>query len=224
MTGAGNFLATAIAIEQSATGDVHLNAHIYEALGYQVWREPRKPGGIAWRRRGRGSLDEYAWTHWASMSRLTNDASDAYDHLLKPLAPASNISLDMNRTRAVASMVLPLGSGMIQSRAKTPALALSGLAMRLMHWREETPLDAQAMALARHALGFQSVEQNKSYRNRYCAWPTSGSGLVAEKMVSAGLATRDVVQETSTIYALTFEGAIRALKPGESLCAEDFRR
>lgn len=222
---AENYLATAIAVEQSTGPDRHLDAHIYDALGYQTVRTPSHPTGIAWRRRGHGPLDAYGGRYWITMSRLTHDLGEAYDHLARPLVNGSNISLELHPSRATASMILPLGPGMIQSRANKPALAVCGLIMRLMHWRAENPLDGQAMALARHALGFDNIDIKKSYRNRYAASPTSGSGIHFEDMVQKGFARRDIVQPGSnTIYAMTFEGAIRALQPGEALCGEDFPR
>lgn len=226
ITRAENLLALAVSIEQAVTGDRHLDAHIYDALGYQTIRERSHAAGIAWRWRGRGPLDEYQHTHWSSMSRLTFDASDAYDHLLRPLAPSSNISLEMNASRAMASMILPLGPGIIQSRCKTPALALCGLAMRLMHWRAENPIPtAFGYDNARHALGFDNEGVKRSYRNRYTASPGSPPAIHFEDMVVKGFARRDIVQPGSnTIYAMTFEGAIRALQPGEALCGEDFPR
>lgn len=221
---AENYLATAIAVEQSTGPDRHLDAHIYDALGYQTVRTPSHPAGIAWRRRGHGPLDAHGGRYWITMSRLTHDLGDAYDHLARPLVNRSNINLELHPSRATASMILPLGPGMLQSRAKTPALAVCGLIMRLMHWRADTPLTVHGLSIARHALGFQEVSIKKSYRNRYASHPTSPSGIYLEDMVKKGYARREDQGETFTGYAMTFEGAIRALQPGEALCGEDFPR
>jgi hypothetical protein len=121
-------------------------------------------------------------------------------------------------------MATPLGTAPIQSPAKTPALAVSGLIMRLMHWRASTPLPTTfGLSNARHALGFDE-DVKKSYRNRYSADQRSPAGIHFEDMVAKGYARRAYSDKDMTQYAMTFEGAIRALQPGEALCGEDFPR
>lgn len=77
--------------------------------------------------------------------------------------------------------------------------------------------------LARHALGFdQGVKQ--SYRNRYFAAPGTEPDREWIRMCKAGMARRSRMSagESSRFFYLTPAGAAAALRPGESLCPEDF--
>lgn len=79
-----------------------------------------------------------------------------------------------------------------------------------------TQLTPEQLPLARHALGLPN-DRGRSYRNRY---HVSGGDRQAAwiAMVDSGLATR----EGSRGFSLTEAGARAALKPGETLCLEDF--
>lgn len=79
--------------------------------------------------------------------------------------------------------------------------------------------------LARHALGLPN-RFDRSYRNRYV---TAETDPTWQAMVAAGLArcetwSRPGWSVPSALFSLTFEGAKRALDPGETLDLEDFPR
>lgn len=218
------FSALADRLERAERTDPDLDSDIYEALGYEVIRRPRSPRGVAWRYRGRGPLDQYGHSHWQTQGRLTFSVDDAYRHIARPLWGDAEIVLSMRTNRSKASSVLPVGRVAIQSEASTPALALCALTMRLMGHRAETPLASDELASARHALGL-SDDRDHSYRNRYYTRPDTADGMIWERLVGRGLAVKsEAASPVGVNYGLTFEGAIRALQPGESLCGEDFPR
>lgn len=77
--------------------------------------------------------------------------------------------------------------------------------------------------LARHALGLDG-KRATSYRNRFFA----GSGHADYDdwiyMVGSGDAERTGLSYRRYFFYLTPQGAEKALRPGETLCAEDFPR
>lgn len=84
-------------------------------------------------------------------------------------------------------------------------------------------MNARQIELARHALGLPN-KSRLSYRNRFVAGPGNGQYEDWVAMVGAGHAGRfvDASFGGSTLFYLTRAGATAALRPGESLCPEDF--
>lgn len=83
--------------------------------------------------------------------------------------------------------------------------------------------------LARHALGLNEVTvERKSYRNRFHTHNESPDWKEWNKMVENGDATRTLMKRKNGkrppdyLFEMTHEGAVKALKPGESLCREGF--
>jgi hypothetical protein len=78
--------------------------------------------------------------------------------------------------------------------------------------------------LARHALGLDR-RQKRSYRNRFITGPGSTDHPAWMQMEKEGNARRRAGSEITggdDLFVLTFKGALAAMEPGESLCAEDF--
>lgn len=84
----------------------------------------------------------------------------------------------------------------------------------------------EQIELARHALGLPN-NSRKSYRNHFVAGKGHLDYANWQAMVDAGLATRrngSTLTGGDDCFWLTEEGAKRALKKYETLCAEDFPR
>lgn len=79
----------------------------------------------------------------------------------------------------------------------------------------------QQIALARHALGFQGGGNKRSYRNRFLIAPGCEVHARWMDMVKNGWAERYPGQPYD-LFCLTHAGAQKVLKPGETLCPEDF--
>jgi hypothetical protein len=76
--------------------------------------------------------------------------------------------------------------------------------------------------LARHALGLPN-DRHRSYRNSYVVEKGTSRSKEWKAMVAAGIAeSREGLNSSMAVFWLTKEGATAALKPGESLDAEDF--
>jgi hypothetical protein len=94
---------------------------------------------------------------------------------------------------------------------------------------QEVLVTPEQKMLARHALGLDNEAANgQSYRNRYFASAKGRKGGPATRewkaMVAAGDATEAAFGSGGDrwMYALTKQGALKALEEGETLDPEDF--
>lgn len=127
MSGAHNILIVAEKCALANSGSHDLNADIYEALGYDVIRSPRTPGGIYWRYRGFGLLDRSPsrWEVQRDFSRSIDDAATLAGGWFK-LEPDS-----LRGWRALGKM----GAW---RHAATPALAVCSAALTSIARQEQS--------------------------------------------------------------------------------------
>ncbi|MBN9568721.1 MAG: hypothetical protein J0H79_14065 [Alphaproteobacteria bacterium] len=85
-------------------------------------------------------------------------------------------------------------------------------------------MSAQAVALARHALGLDWRTNGSSFRNQYCCALDTPEHEIWKELAARGLACVDrrFKIHGGEMFRLTYRGALAVLRPGERLDPEDF--
>ena len=107
----GQALSALLAKLEAATqGSHNLTADVYEALGCEVIRAPKRPNGIAWRYRGQGPSGRIA-DRWEVMQRLTESLDAAmtlvegyWGPVLLAAIDACDLRSDLPRFICIASI------------------------------------------------------------------------------------------------------------------------